>query len=155
MKFHIYDPRSKSTTTKGRRKLFKEQNYKLFEQSMNLKEPESEDHLNILNQRSKSRPRASPSKPRELEGLVSHDFLRQIDSNFMAQKESRIAGWEKMGREGSLERGNDIQYKKKVHTSGYRSPIQKNLPLVEESVTNLSQIQQTHTAKRRNERSLE
>lgn len=48
LKFHLYDPRSKSTTTKGRRKLFRDQNFKLFERSMNLKEPEAEDHLNFI-----------------------------------------------------------------------------------------------------------
>lgn len=48
LKFQIYDPRSKSTTTKGRRKMFRDQNFKLFERSMNLKEPESEDHLNFI-----------------------------------------------------------------------------------------------------------
>lgn len=47
LRFQIYNSRSKSTTTKGRRKQFKDQNFKFFERSVNLKEPESEDQINV------------------------------------------------------------------------------------------------------------
>ena len=86
LRFQIFNPRSKSTTTKGRRKLFKDQNFKLFERRLNLKEPESEDQINATAQFNKARRKSNASKGREhvLDGLVSQDFIRQLDSNFMA-----------------------------------------------------------------------
>lgn len=74
---------------------------------MNLKEPESEDHLNFMDKRDKSNLRStSKGRVQPLDGLVSQEFMRQLDCNFMAKKEERIANWERMGRSQSQEKSN-------------------------------------------------
>lgn len=62
---------------------------------MNLKEPESEDQIFATNQGKNRRCKSNASRGNEnaLEGLISQEFMRQLDSNFMAQKEERIEGW--------------------------------------------------------------
>lgn len=162
LRFRIYDSRSKSTTAQGRRKQFKDQNFKVFEKSLNLKEPESEDQLNIYTQLRNKRCKSNTSKGHEnvLEGLVSQEFMRQLDTNFMALKESKIESWQRGGTRSRMQ-GNQAfatdedfgtAQKSQIRLKQSFSPMALNRA---DDIERNQRFQQTHTAKRKNERSQE
>lgn len=110
----------------------------------------------LRNKRCKSN--ASKANENALEGLISQEFMRQLDSNFMAQKEERIEGWQRSATRSRIQRNTPALATTPL---GDYSTAQKPLRQSFSPITNRAdearqhRFQQTHTAKRKNDRSQE